>query len=289
VNNPPPCPPATPHCLVTNQIRPYLGWGDIIQERSDITSNYNSLQLSATKRKGIVTAQLSYTFSKVLTEGGGVGDAYNENPEPECPFTCLLSNGQTVDIKRYLYGKASFDRTHIFSASYTLQSPWFRNSKGFVGGALGGWELSGITRFQSGAPLTITANSAVGTGLSQFSRRSSVVPGHTLDDLPKFGGACPAHKICWFDGAAFAAAPVTSAGNAPIGSIIGPNYYTWDLSLRKTFKIRESLGFMFQADAFNIFNRVNWNNPGTSANGGAGQITTANPPRQLQFGGKFTF
>jgi hypothetical protein len=201
LNNPPPCAAATPHCLTTNQIRPYLGWGDIPQERSDVTSNYNSLQLSGTKRKGIVSTTLSYTFSKVLTEGGGVGDAYNENPEPECPFTCLLSNGQTVDWKRFQYGKASFDRTHIFSASYTLESPWFRNSKGIVGGALGGWELSGITRYQSGAPLTITASAPVGTGLSSFSRRGSVVPGQALDDLPRSGGACPVRKICWFDGA----------------------------------------------------------------------------------------
>jgi hypothetical protein len=290
LNNPPPCAAATPHCLTTNQIRPYLGWGDVPQERSDVTSNYNSLQLSGTKRKGIISTTLSYTFSKVLTEGGGVGDAYNENPEPECPFTCLLSNGQTVDWKRFLYGKASFDRTHIFSASYTLESPWFRNSKGIVGGALGGWELSGITRYQSGAPLTITASAPVGTGLSSFGRRASVVPGQALDDLPRSGGACPVRKICWFDGAAFKPTPATSAGDAPIGSIIGPNFYSWDLSLRKNFKLpKEGMSLMFPADAFNVFNRVNWGNPGTSANGGAGQITSANPPRQLQFGGKFSF
>ena len=46
---------------------------------------------------------------------------------------------------------------------------------------------------------------------------------------------------------------------------------TWDLSLRKSFKLpQESMNLMFQADAFNVFNRVNWGNPGTSANGGAG-------------------
>jgi hypothetical protein len=290
LNNPPPCPTSNPHCLTTNQIRPYLGWGDIPQERSDVTSNYNSLQLSATKRKGIISTTLSYTFSKVLTEAGGVGDAYNENPEPECPFTCLLSSGQTVDWKKFLYGKASFDRTHIFSASYTLESPWFRNRKGIVGGALGGWELSGITRYQSGAPLTITASAPVGTGLSSYSRRASIVPGQALDALPLSGGACPVRKICWFNGAAFTPAPATSAGDASIGSIIGPNYYSWDLSLRKNFKLpKEGMSLMFQADAFNVFNRVNWGNPGASANGGAGQITSANPPRQLQFGGKFSF
>jgi hypothetical protein len=288
LNNPPPCPAATPHCLATNQIRPYLGWTDIPQERSDATSNYNALQLSATKRKGFIAATLSYTYSKTMGEDGGVGDAYNQNPEPECPFTCLLSNGQTVNWKQYEYGKVSFDRTHIFAASYTLEEPWFRNRKGFEGGLLSGWALSGITHFQSGAPLTITGTQNVGPGSTEvgFSRRASIVPGVSLYS----GYTCPAQKVCWFNPAAFSLAPKSSAGNAPIGSIIGPDYYTWDLSLRKMFHLpREGMSLMFQADAFNAFNRTNWNNPSTSANGTPGQITSANPPRQVQFGAKFNF
>src|SRR5260370_24703780 len=58
---------------------------------SDVKSNYNSLQLSMTKRAGILTAMVAYTYSKVMGDGGGAGDAYSENPEPECPFTCLVS------------------------------------------------------------------------------------------------------------------------------------------------------------------------------------------------------
>jgi hypothetical protein len=223
-----------------------------------------------------------------MGEDGGVGDAFNQNPEPECPFTCLLANGQTVNWKQYEYGKVTFDRTHIFAASYTLEEPWFRNRKGFTGGLLSGWALSGITHFQSGAPLTITGTSPVGPGALEvgFSRRASLVPG-----VPLYSGyTCPTQKVCWFNPAAFSLAPKSSAGNAPIGSIIGPDYYTWDLSLRKMFHLpREGMSLMFQADAFNAFNRTNWNNPGTSANGTPGQITNANPPRQVQFGAKFNF
>ena len=293
LNNPPPCPTANPHCLATNQIRTYLGWGDIPQERGDATSNYNSLQLSATKRKGFITATASYTYSKAMGVDGGVGDAYNQNPEPECPFTCLLSNGQTVSWKKYEYGKVSFDRTNILAISYLVQEPWFGDKHGVVGGVLKGWELSGITRYQSGGPLTITGSAQVGptdpgfgTLLTQFGRRASVVSGVPLHS----GYTCPAHRVCWFNPGAFSLAPTTSAGNAPIGSIIGPAYSAWDLSLRKTFRLPwEGMSLMFQADAFNAFNRTNWINPGTSANGGAGQISAANPPRQVQFGGKFTF
>ena len=83
------------------------------------------------------------------------------------------------------------------------------------------------------------------------------------------------------------------AGDAPISNIIGPNFYQWDLSLRKTFTLpfREGMRLQFQADAFNAFNRVNWNNP-TVNNAGStsfGQITGSLPARVLQLGGKFTF
>jgi hypothetical protein len=288
LNNPPPCAPGKPNCLATNQIRPYLGWADIIQERSDATSNYNSLQLSASKRKGFVAVTVSYTYSKVLGEDGGVGDAYNENPEPECPFTCLLANGQTVTWKQYEYGKVSFDRTHIFATSYALDEPWLRNTRGIEGGLLSGWQLIGATHYQSGAPLTVTGTQSVGPGSleTQFARRASL-----NSAVPLYSGfTCPAGKMCWFNPAAFQVASKTSAGTAPIGNIIGPNLQVWDMTLRKTFGLpREGMSLLFEASAFNIFNHPNWGNPNTTTNSTVGQITSAAPPRQVQFGAKFSF
>jgi hypothetical protein len=83
------------------------------------------------------------------------------------------------------------------------------------------------------------------------------------------------------------------AGDAPVNDIIGPNFYQWDLSLRKTFELpfREGMGLQFQADAFNAFNRVNWNSPTVNNVGSTsfGQITGSLPARVLQLGGKFTF
>lgn len=75
-----------------------------------------------------------------------------------------------------------------------------------------------------------------------------------------------------------------------MGNILGPGMYTWDLSLRKRFKLpREGMNLMFQMDAFNAFNRTNWQNPGTTIGGSFGKISSANPPRNLQFGAKFAF
>ncbi|HEY6307867.1 MAG TPA: TonB-dependent receptor [Candidatus Angelobacter sp.] len=270
----------------TNQIRPFLGYGDITQFRSDGNSNYNALQISGSKRKGDLVATVSYTYSKALGQTSGI----NDNPEPECPFTCLLANGQTVSWRQFYYGPLSFDRRNLFVATYTYNLPFFRSQRGFTGQSLGGWSFSGITRAQSGQPLTISGTQNIGPGGSGFSRRASLGSG-ALYDL----SGCPAGKVCWFNpsvgaNAAFTVAPNSSAGTAPTGDIIGPGYYAWDMSLRKNFRLpKEGTSLTFQADAFNVFNKTNWGNPGTGVGGGLGLIGTANPPRQLQFGARFAF
>jgi carboxypeptidase family protein len=311
-----------PTGLSKDQIRPYLGYSNLGMALSDANSNYNSLQLSLTKRAGFVTGTFAYTYSKAMGDGGGAGEAYNENPEPECPFTCLVStayqtssttfvggtnpvlvNGGFVPVsggtqtggvvktwKQFDYGKLSFDATHIVAASFTIESPWGRSMTGVEGAAVRGWSLSAIMHFQTGGPLTATASQAVGSNGVNITRRASVVPGQSI----AFSGTCSNPKaLCWVNPNVFALENSLGAGDTPIGDIVGPNYYQWDLSLRKTFNLpfREGMRLQFQADAFNVFNRSNWNNPvvnnaGTSS---FGQITGALPARVLQFGGKFSF
>ena len=300
-----------PALLSKDQIRPYLGYSGLNLALGDVNSNYNALQVSMTKRAGFITATFAYTFSKAMGDGGGAGDAYNENPEPECPFTCLIStaanpvlvNGSTKavaggtqtgglveDWKRYNYGKLSFDATHIVASSFTVDSPWGKRLTGIEGGLVKGWSLSGIVHFQTGFPLTATASQNVGSNGVGIARRGSIVAGQPI----AFNGTCANSKaICWLNPSAFTQASVLGAGDAPVGDIIGPNYYQWDMSLRKTFNLpfREGMRLMFQADAFNTFNRANWNSP-TVNNAGTstfGQITGSLPGRVLQFGGKFNF
>jgi hypothetical protein len=300
-----------PAGLSKDQIRPYLGYAGLNMALGDANSNYNSLQLSLTKRAGFVTGTFAYTYSKALGDGGGATDAYNENPEPECAFTCLVStaanpvlvNGSTAAVaggtqtggvvepwQRFDYGRLSFDATHIVAGSFTVESPWGKSMTGVEGGVVKGWSLSAIVHFQTGAPLTATASQAVGFNGSNVARRASIVAGQSIG----FAGTCPnPNAICWVNPNAFALESPLGAGQAPIGDIIGPNFYQWDLSLRKTFNLplREGMRLQFQTDAFNAFNRTNWNNPGVNNAGTStfGQITGSLPARVLQFGGKINF
>jgi len=243
-----------------NALRPYKGYAAIRMRLSDSTSNYNSLQVYAAKRKGGVTFTTSYTWSKALADTSGNGD------NPEDPFN-----------RRFNYGPVSFDRRHIFVTTYTYRIPFFRKSRGLVYNALGGWEASGITRWQTGQLLTPTANTSTGT------RRADYLGGEVnVHGSDRF--------VQWFNLAAFGPAPDTRRGTAGVGVIEGPGRYFWDLSLRKRFSFTERIRLEFRGDLFNAFNQVNLNNPTiTTTSGGYGSITSTAPSRNVQLGLRLTF
>lgn len=269
-----------------NQVRHYFGYTDITQFRGDSTSNYNAMQLSASKRRGDLLMSLNYTWSKSLGTTSGEAD----NPEPECPFSCLTQSGTLIPWGRFYYGNTTFDRRNIFTATYTYSLPIFKTRHDFLGQTLGGWSMSGLTRAQGGQPLTVNGTQPIGpgsvSGSASYARRANINSGVALHS----GYTCAAGKICSFNPAAFSQAPTNAVGNGPVGKAVGPGYFGTDLSLRKAFNLHwEDVGILLQADAFNVFNRTNWQNPGTSVNSGLGIITASNPPRQLQFGAKITF
>jgi len=248
-----------------NALRPFKGYTAIRMRMSDATSNYHGMQLYAAKRKGDLLMTTSYTWSKVLTDASG----FNDNPED--PFN-----------RKFNYGPATFDRRHVFAATYTYTVKAFSRSTGLVKAVFDGYEISGITRLQSGPYLTVTA-----TGNGVFgNRRADCLGG---DGLFPNGERGPNH---WADRTAFAAAPDTRRGTCGAGTLLGPGAHTWDFSLRRRIGLTEKFKLQFQADLFNAFNRANFRDleSNISAAGLAfGTISTAGPPRNVQFGLKLTF
>jgi Carboxypeptidase regulatory-like domain len=247
----------------TNALRPYKGYSAIRMRLSDATSNYHGMQLYLAKRKGDFLMTTSYTWSKVLTSASG----FNDNPED-------------AFNQRYNYGPASFDRRHIFVTTYTYTVPFFRNTTGFARALLHGYEISGITRLQSGAYFTVTAtgNSVLGN------RRADYVGGDVL--IPD--GERNARN--WINRAAFAAPPDTRRGSSGPGIVLGPGSQVWDFSVRRQIQLTEKFRLQLQADIFNAFNRTNFKNMDTNLNnGGFGQLNEAGPGRNIQLGIKLNF
>ena len=244
-----------------NSLRPYKGYSAIRMRLSDSTSNYHGLQLYATKRKGDTRMTLSYTFSKVLTDASG----FNDNPED-------------AFNRDYNYGPASFDRRHIFAATYTYTLGLFRRTHGFVKALLDGYELSGITRMQSGGYFSVTANTSTG------SRRADYVGGDVL--FPNGQRS----QSAWVNRAAFAAAPDTRRGTSGVGIVEGPGSQVWDFSVRRRIGLTERFRLQLQADIFNAFNRTNFRDLDTNLNNASfGTLTAAGPARNIQFGIKLNF
>ena len=98
----------------------------------------------------------------------------------------------------------------------------------------------------------------------------------------------------WFNIAAFSR--TTQAINSYDGTsgrniIDGPGSKTVDMTIARSFRLRERMSLQFRAEATNALNLVNLSNPGTNANSAStfGKITTANPMRQMQLGLKLLF
>ena len=257
-NNAPPGPN-----LNANALRPFKGYTAIRMRMSDSTSNYHGMQLYAAKRKGDLLMTTSYTWSKVLTDASG----FNDNPED--PFN-----------RDFNYGPATFDRRHVFALTYTYTVKMFSRTQGWVKAVFDGYEVSGITRLQSGPYLSVTA-----TGNAIFgNRRADCI---SPDALFPNGERGPNN---WANRAAFAAAPDTRRGTCGAGTLEGPGSQTWDFSLRRRFALTERFKLQFQADIFNAFNRTNFRDLESNLSSAAfGTISTAGPPRNIQFGLKLTF
>jgi hypothetical protein len=160
--------PTTGKVLSNNFLRPIPGYGAIYTESFGSSSNYNSLQVTV-KRRFAKNFQFgaAWTWSKTMD----FADADSTNVEP------------IVNLKSYYYGEASFDRTHNFALSYIYdlpKSPW-RNAA--VSRVLDGWELSGITILQSGAPLGVTMSTTTGediTGTASLAPRVNLIANPVL-------------------------------------------------------------------------------------------------------------
>jgi hypothetical protein len=164
------------------------------------------------------------------------------------------------------------------------QLPSLQGKNFFIREGIGGVQISGTYRFQSGPYYTITGNTSTGSRRANY---NSGVPVYEKDN--RFTLA--SHQAQWLNPAAFSAAPNGGFGNAGVGQVLLPSLQQVDATLAKVFAITERVNFKFQADAFNALNHTNYSSLGTTATSGSsfGRLNGAYPNRQLQLGAKLTF
>jgi hypothetical protein len=278
--------------LNSNLLRPLKGYTDINYLEFAGIANYNAMQVQLTKRfSNRLTYNLSYTWSKALDLVDG--NAGTVNP--------------ILNYRSRNYGPAGFDRRHVVSFNYTYNLPnvskYWDNALTRVG--LDGWELSGVSTFQTGAPLglpyslTYSADLTGGTasaGTTTNGYDSRVV----LVADPN--SAAPAGQ--WFNvNAVKAPLPGLSPngiGNASKAPIYGPGLNNWDISLFKNFRLgsNEARRMQFRFETYNTFNHTQYDQIDTGArfdqnnnqtNTNYGYFNRAALARRLVLGLKFYF
>jgi hypothetical protein len=271
----------TTYITSTNQVingtRGPLGsnFGSNANQATIGNSNYNAFQATVRHTSGRLQLLAAYTYSKSQDQSSNLGEEVN-------PIDPALSKALS-----------SFDVKHNFVVSYNYQLPverLFRASNRWTQG----WELSGITHFSSGLPVTLVNfgdNSLLGSepnGVNNFGVDEPDYSGGPLELNPN-----PRNGQPYFNTAAFSENALGTPGNAKRRFFYGPGLDNFDMALLKNVKLTESKSLQFRFEAFNIFNHAQFFGPqavdGNIDSSTFGDIINAAPPRLVQIGAKFRF
>ena len=253
------------------------------------TQLYEGLLSSVQKRlsRGL-SMSANWTWSHCL----GYYQGFNSKPEETAtdPYNPLFDRGN-----------CDSDRRHIVNLTAVAEAPKLSNH--FARAVVTGWQLAGIYRFTSGAPMAI--QDGTDQELSAINhQRPNLINTVSVYSGQECGGCFYLNK------SAFAPQPLGTVGDLGWNSITGPAYWDVDLSLSRQFKFSERHALQVRADAFNVGNNFvpafSGTNPPTQGGTAApispavpafaalnsaqfGQILTAFPTRKIQFALKYTF
>jgi hypothetical protein len=262
---------------VINGTRGPLGsnFGSDTSQATIGVSNYNALQLSLHHTSGRLEVSAGYTYSKSLDDSSNLGEEVN-------PLNPSLS-----------YALSSFDIQHNFVVSYNYKIPFeslFHVSNRWTRG----WEISGITHFSTGLPVTLVNygdNSLLGA-------EPNGINNYGVDEPDYNGGPLnlnrnPRNGQPYFNPSQFSDNALGSPGTAKRRFFHGPGMDNYDMALLKNLRLTESKSLQFRFEAFNVFNHAQFFGPqsvdGNISSSTFGEVVSADPPRLVQLGAKFLF
>ena len=273
-----PVSPSVP--LMDAFLRPLIGYNSIMANEAAGSSNYHSLQLTASRRLSRnLGFGLAWTWSKALD------------------FTD--SDFGTVNIvapfREWNYGLAGFDRTHVVKLTWIYNVPEWKTAFAPVRAVLKGWQVSGIATFMSGAPVGVGYSLVTPVDLSgtpSVSPRILVVGDPILPKSERtFSRA--------FRTEVFRAPAAGTLGTLSKTLMRGPGTNNFDISVFKNIPIvRERLRAQLRGEFYNAFNHTQFSSfdatarfdaKGAQVNAQFGQYTAARDPRVMQLAVRLEF
>lgn len=284
----PPCTDPSPYFSANPGLYSVLGGGtptsdtpgaEVSGTKSNGTMRYNALQAVFQKQMSHgLQYQVAYTLSRCMSDSTGYYGAWNNALSASAYW-------QNVYDQKAEYAPCYYDATHVVSAYAIYDLPFGRgkmlgkNVNSVVNGVIGNWAVSPIVSFRTGWPMPPEGAVDNSGTYSRGARPDcSGVPSITNTFIPGVGRQ-------WFvnDGQ-FTQPAIGTFGNCSpqLSDLRSPHYSDVDMSLHKDFPITERFRLQFRTDFINTFNHVQYNAPTMGLGAAMGQITSAQPPRNIQ-------
>lgn len=246
-------------------LRPYPQFDGVASQNATwATSSFHALEMKAEKRYASgLSILVSYTFSKLMDYGNG-------------PFAGETVGGSAIQNWYNLaaeWSPSTLDQTHRYILNAVYELPFLKKNA-----VLGGWQAAAIWSGFSGGPLGITSatNNTFSQGGGQrpnWSGVNATVPNPRPEQ--------------WIDASQFSIPAEYRFGNAPrtYAGLRSDGTAQVDVTLSKTFRIRELFMLQFRAETFNLTNSVRFAPPNQVFGNPQFGIVNAqgNQPRIVQF------
>jgi len=271
---------------------PQFSGGLNVFDSSDY-SRYDGLQFIFKRR---ISAGLGFQFGYTLSKSK---DNRSWDPSLSTVSTGSVQSASSTpfDLRdRHLnYTWSDFDRRHVFQGTYTYELP-FGKGKKYLSGmpaildhVIGGWQMAGTVLWATGRPFTVYSGINTISNVVQSTADCNGCTRNSGSLVLETG------RNFWFDATTRSkfSQPVTgSIGNTGRNFFLAPNYFQWDSSLSKRFRITERVGFDLRLDARNVLNNPSFDNPTavfTSTIFGRINDSVTNNARRIQVSGKLSF
>ena len=259
--------------------KPYPRYAGLLTADFNGNSSYDGLVTRYQHRAAAgLNLRFEYTVAKALTDGWESGGS---------------TQSQITTCRACDKGPTSFDVRHraVVSAIYDLPFGRLRKFGTNMSRGLdllaGGWTVTGIASFATGAPIFLSGPNR--TGSPSVTHRPNRIcdgrDGGLLSNLRNNG-------FLAFNTSCFVIPPVGDFGNAGRDVINGPGVNNWDLGFGKFFPLMgEQTKLEFRAEMFNTFNHAQFGQPNSNSgdNVNFGRVSTAGRPRLIQMSMKLLF
>jgi len=269
---------------IGQMLRPFPQYTGISSPWFDVgQSNYQGGQITLNRRfaSGLIFTG-GYTYSKEMDN--------------------LLTTARNPFDYEIEKARGTIDHTHVAIGTVSYALPFGAGRRLDPGNAaaravLGGWTLSGVVSFATGAPLSITGTNCNAGGIlgTCFLNYNPAFTGDIrINGNYGSGNVLGSSPTSYLDKTAFMDPLPYTYGSIPRTGAFGlnaPYLGNMDVSVRREFAIRESIKLVIQGDAFNVFNLVDFAAPGLNPDQASfGTLTSqANQPRKLQLNARITF